>query len=80
MNESIVITLAAAEATILGEIADKRFKRKSVAKTYSLAMRTHQLGHEVIDWKKVNEAIIARWSFSGLNWIKEQAHSGKCFA
>jgi threonine synthase len=70
------IELAACEQTILAEIADKRMKRKDVAQTYALAIRSS----ERIDWAKVNYAIMQRWSLSALKWIKEQAHSGKCFS
>lgn len=69
--------LAGCESTLLQEIADEAFKRRDVAKTYHLALRSSE--RDRIDWKKVNRAIIERWSVSGLNWIKEQAWSGKCF-
>lgn len=75
-----IFTLAACTQTLLDEIANPIFKRRDVAKTYALALRTHQAGHEQVDWKRVNDAIIARWSVHALNWIKEQAWSGKCFA
>ena len=77
--DGVVIVLADCEATILAEIAHKGFKRLDIAKTYALSMRAERFG-EKIDWGNVNAAIIARWSVSGLNWIKEQAWSGKCFA
>jgi hypothetical protein len=60
---------------LLQEIGDKRCKRKTVAKTYALAIRSS----EPTDWHTVNMAIIARWSMSALEWIKRQAWSGKCF-
>ena len=60
---------------IMQEIADKRVKRRSVAMTYALALRSS----EKTDWPKVNRAIIDRWSRSALDWIKKQAWSGKCF-
>jgi hypothetical protein len=78
-DESIIITLANCTATLLEEIAAKECKRRDVAKTYALAMRTEKAGVEKVDWKAVNAAIIARWSVSGLNWIKTQAWSGKCW-
>lgn len=46
-----------------------------IAQTYALALRSTYK----TDWKVVNDMIIARWSFSGLNRIKEMAWSGKCF-
>lgn len=69
------IELAACESTLLREIADTDFKRRHVAMTYALAMRSS----ETVDWGRVNSAIVERWSVSALTWIKEQAHSGKCF-
>lgn len=67
--------LAACTSTLLDEIARPESKRRDVAKTYCLALRSS----EPTDWRAVNTAIIARWSVSALNWIKKQAHSGKCF-
>jgi len=61
---------------LLREIGDKQFKRRDVAQTYRLAMQSS----DETDWKRVNLAIIERWSMSALIWIKEQAHSGKCFS
>jgi hypothetical protein len=40
-------------------------------------MEAEKDGREKIDWKKVNEAIIDRWSISGLQYIKQKAWSGK---
>lgn len=77
VEEPMHMELAACESTLLGEIAMPEMKRKSIAKTYCLALRSSE--RDRIDWGKVNRAIIARWSVAGLNWIKEQAHSGKCF-
>lgn len=31
------------------------------------------LGIEGVDWRRVNEAIIARWSLAGLKFIKKRA-------
>lgn len=59
--------------TLLNEIAQGA-PRKAVAQTYRLAIQSHT----PTDWKRVNEAIIARWSVSGLTWIKKQAWSGTC--
>lgn len=69
------VSLAFAEATILIEISDKKTKRKSIAKTYRLAMESC----EAVSWSRINTAIMTRWSESGLNWIKQQAHSGRAF-
>ena len=67
--------LAACTNTLLREIAEPTLKRRDVAKTYRFALQSS----EETDWKAVNAAIVARWSLSALNYIKEQAHSGKCF-
>ncbi len=56
--------------TLIREIADPAMKRRDVAQTYALAMRSSW----PTDWRAVNEAIIARWSKSALVWIKERAH------
>lgn len=71
------IELAACEATLLSEIHDRRMKRRDVAKTYRLAMESSEC--DQVNWAKVNEAIIERWSMHALEWIKEQAWSGRCF-
>lgn len=74
-NTRTSIQLVGCERLILQEIADKRCKRKTVAMTYAFALRSN----ESIDFKKINLAIIERWSEYALKWIKEQAWSGKCF-
>lgn len=48
--------------------------QRDVAKTYALGLRSSW----PTDWKRVNEAIRARWP-KGLNRIKEMAWSGKAF-
>ena len=76
------ILLADCENQLLREIAEPCLKRRDVAQTYRLAMesvRDEGEPREAVDWAKVNRAIVARWSTSGLTWIKTQAHSGKCF-
>ena len=58
---------------IMSEIADPRMTRDDVALTYAFGIRQDPKGLTVMDWKKVNEAILARWSMSALRYIKEQA-------
>jgi hypothetical protein len=53
---------------IMNEIEDKVMTRKVVAHTYAILI---QKGHQ--DFKPINEAILKRWSLSGLKWIKERA-------
>ena len=63
--------LMCCQTVLLNEIADKRMKRKDVAKTYALAM----LSSDTPNWSVVNQAIIERWSRSGLEYIKKIAWS-----
>ena len=72
------IELCNCERVLLEEIADPRMKRRDVAQTYALAVRSTEVGK--VKWEKVNQAIVERWSESALKWIKEQAWSGKAFA
>jgi hypothetical protein len=54
---------------LLWDIKNQEVKRDSVAATYALALQTSVS----TDWLKVNQAIIARWSMSGLEYIKKRA-------
>lgn len=55
-------------AWIMNEIEGRAFTRADVAKTYAILIeKRHQ------DWKPINEAILKRWSKSGLRWIKIEA-------
>lgn len=60
---------------LLDEISNKKFKQKDISQTYALSLRSSF----PTNWKKVNQAIINRWSKSGLDRIKKMAWSGKCF-
>ncbi len=75
--EGLRMEMADCEATMLREIAEPSCKRKDVAKSYALSLRSSE--RRQIDWLKVNSAIVERWSFSALVWIKRQAWSGKCW-
>ena len=77
MESEFVIELGNCEATLLAEIANTVMKRKDVAKTYALSLRSSE--RKSINWRKVNEAIMTRWSPAALAWIKQQAWSGKCW-
>ena len=73
-NNDFTMELLCCEFTILNEIQQKECKRKDIALTYYLCMvSSENIDSENIDWKKVNEAIINRWSFSGLEYIKNEA-------
>ena len=63
-----IIILDATE-TLLNEIASNKFKQKDISLTYSLAI----MSNRHTNFKKVNEAIIKRWSIAGLISIKEAA-------
>lgn len=63
------IELCSCTEVLLQEIADKKFSQKHVALTYAMAIASS----EMKDWKAVNDAIIKRWSFSGLERIKQMA-------
>ena len=69
---SIKVELFNCTETLLQEINDKNFKQVDIAVTYRLAM----LSSEKPDWRKVNEAIINRWSKSGLERVKKMAWKG----
>ena len=61
--------LADCTNVLLSEIVDKKSKRKIIAQTYALALESSC----PTNWKKVNSAIVERWSFSGLKYIKKLA-------
>jgi len=70
MNDNFTIELLCCESTILNEIRHKECKRKHIALTYYFCMKSS----EDIDWGVINRAIIERWSFSGLEYIKTEAY------
>jgi hypothetical protein len=70
------VMIGAAE-TIVAEI-DGGATQKQVAQTYRLAMESMRHG-ESPDWKRINAAIVERWSLAGLVRVKKLAWSGKCF-
>lgn len=68
-EDVLVFELANPTEQLLTEVADTVFKQKDVAATYALALRCST----PTDWRKVNAAIIERWSRSGLQRIKQAA-------
>lgn len=68
MDEGVRIELTDPQGQLLGEIADPRMKRRDVAMTYRLALRS-----DGVDWPAVNAAIIERWSLRALDRIKRFA-------
>lgn len=63
------IELMACEMVLLQEIAEPKITQKSLAMTYAMAI----CSSDQPDWSKVNNAIIARWSRSGLERVKKAA-------
>lgn len=67
--------LACTTNVLLRDIANEQMKRNAISKLYALALRSSGK----TDWRKVNEAIIKRWSRYALEYIKTRAHNDKCF-
>ena len=63
------ITLLNAERHLLNDIADRRLTRDNIAITYAMALGSD----EAINWGKVNQAILDRWSPAALTYIKDKA-------
>ncbi len=73
-ESGMVAEITLVESVIESEIANG-LNQTQIAQTYALALQSSY----PTDWKRVNEAIIKRWSKAGLTRIKEMAWSGKCF-
>lgn len=71
------IEMADCENQMMREITTPGFTRRDVAKSYALTLKSSECSS--VNWAKVNQAIIERWSPYALEWIKQQAWSGKCF-
>jgi hypothetical protein len=67
---TVTVTMVDPEGQILREIADKRMTRDDVALTYAFGLRD---AIDTVDWPKVNQAIIGRWSLSALKYVKTKA-------
>lgn len=67
------INLVCCSQVILQEVATKQFKQKDIALTYAMAIKSKSDGADDFEWGPINEAIIARWSMSGLERIKKRA-------
>ena len=65
--------LMCCEAVIENEIS-QGLPQKDIALTYAMAMRSADNGRDT-DWRRINEAIIARWSMAGLTRVKKMAHA-----
>jgi hypothetical protein len=67
--EGWLLELADCTNTLLNEISRKETTRESLASTYGLAI----ISSEEVDFKRVNAAIIERWSEYALNYIITKA-------
>jgi hypothetical protein len=61
-----------AEGQIIATVENRKNKRADIAKLYYQVLIEWNGGEEP-NWRLINEAILSRWSFSGLEWIKAQA-------
>lgn len=57
------------EWVIENEIADPKVTQTSVAMTYAFAL----MSPSIVDWERMNRAILSRWKPSGLERIKRMA-------
>lgn len=69
MGKKVTVTLMDVEEVVLQEIADKRMNRNTVALTLAFGLRQN----DDLDWKKINQAILKRWSKSGREYILKRA-------
>jgi hypothetical protein len=67
------INLVCCTQVLLQDIATKQATQKDIALTYAMAIKSKHEGADDFDWQPINEAIIARWSMSGLERIKKRA-------
>ncbi len=65
----MIVELANPQAVILQEINEYKLTQPGIALTYAFCIR--QQGE--VDFRVVNQAIIDRWSVSGLVRVKEMA-------
>ena len=63
------IELCCCTQVLIAEALNPVITQKSIALTYALAINSS----ETKDWKAINDAIIKRWSVSGLERIKKMA-------
>ena len=63
------ITMSDPENQILREI-EEGHTQDSIALTYAFCIRDHQ---DVVDWSKINRAIVGRWSIHAMTHIKRMA-------
>lgn len=66
------VNLICCTQTICDEVA-RGLKQNDIAVTYAMALKSSADGADKPDWAKINGAILARWSMSGLERIKKRA-------
>lgn len=69
----MTMMLMCCEMVIENEI-QQGLGQKDIALTYAMTMHSEDNGRDA-DWKRINQAIIAKWGVRGLSRIKTLAHS-----
>ena len=57
------------EGLLMRAITNSHFKRRDVVWAYRIAVNSDQ----TIDWEKIHNAIVERWSHFAVEWIRRQA-------
>ena len=70
---SVTINLVCCTQVICNEVSNKEVRRKDVAFTYAMALKSSAQGADKPDWKTINEAILSRWEKRGLVAVKNRA-------
>lgn len=73
MGDGFRINLVGCTDAVLQEIGAKETMRRDIALTYAMSIKSEAQGADKPDWRKINEAILSRWSRSGLEYIKKRA-------
>ena len=67
------INLVCGTMVLLNEIETLKLPQRDVALTMAMAMKSEAEGVDRIDWERVAQAALDRWSPSGWRRIKERA-------
>lgn len=71
--EGVQINLVCCTQVLLQNLGAKECRQKDIALVYAMAIKSEHQKADVPDWKTINEAILKRWSMSGLDRIKKRA-------
>lgn len=71
MSDGTRIRFADPHGQLMDEIANPAMRRKDVAMTMRLIIRSGDIDR--VRWPEVNRAIVSRWSLGALDWIKKLA-------